>query len=189
MYLPISPVGFGKEDVCNNGASRYPGSRDPESCLTTVPPRVGTSNSLSWRDCYLNGTIPTELGSVRAYEADLSRWASTLTSLDLGMNFLTGVQTSALVQLTHLDHWDLGGNNLRGVNVAELFLLSHLTHLDVSFSACVGTVPSELAQLTGLEHWFAVLRFVRHHPHGTVSLVAAYTSELGRFDGIPSHRN
>ena len=42
---------------------------------------------------------------VRAYEADLSRWASRLTSLDLGLNFLTGVQMSALVQLTH---WIIG---------------------------------------------------------------------------------
>ena len=140
LYVPSHPSGgVWKGYVCNNGASRYQGSRDPESYRTTVPPRIGASNSLSWRDCYLNGTIPTELG-----------YLSELTRLTLSTNKLTGTIPTELGRLSELTELELSNNALNGTNSAELGLLSDLAVLYLFFNRLTGTIPTEFGLLSNL---------------------------------------
>lgn len=112
----------------------------------------------------LNGTIPSELGSLIHLE-DLNLSNNQLSGtipLDLGnltnlkvlslyANRLSGAIPSELGNLIDLDVLALMDNNLRGTIPIELARLDNLRWLLLFGNQLSGSIPSELSRLTNLE--------------------------------------
>ena len=125
----------------------------------------GRVTALSLSHNWLNGKIPSELGSL-----------SSLNSLDLYLNQLSGEIPSELGSLSSLEVLNLGGNRLSGEIPSELGSLSSLNSLILSFNRLSGEIPSELGSLSSLNS--LILSFNR--------LSGEIPSELGSLSSLNS---
>ena len=121
---------------------------------------------LDLRSRGLNGTIPSELGSL-----------SSLQKLKLSYSGLTGTIPSELGSLGNLTHLWLDRNSLGGTIPSELGSLSNLTFLKLNVNSppeLSGTIPSELGSLSNLQElWMS-----------TNSLSGTIPSELGSLTSL-----
>ena len=99
----------------------------------------GHVTSLSLAGNQLTGTLPPELGDLRA-----------LTSLNLGSNQIGGVIPPELGEIASLQYVLLEGNQLTGSIPAALGSLTNLRSLGLSANQLTGAIPSELGNLAGL---------------------------------------
>ncbi|MBO1351939.1 MAG: leucine-rich repeat domain-containing protein [Hormoscilla sp. GUM202] len=104
--------------------------------VTVVRSRV---TKIELDDNNLNGTLPSELGSL-----------SNLQTLDLEDNSLSGTIPSELGDLTNLLELDLEDSSLSGEIPSWLGSLTNLQILDLDDNSLSGTIPSELGDLTNL---------------------------------------
>eukprot|EP00980_Cylindrotheca_fusiformis_P017776 scaffold5605_cov128-Cylindrotheca_fusiformis.AAC.17 len=118
--------------------------------------------ALSMESNLVNGTIPTEIGNLRALESlnlhdnraigtipsELNRLAN-LTSLSVAGNLLTGT-IPIEESLSNLHELWLEGNALSSTIPSELGSLSSLRVLALSENKLTGILPSELGLLTAL---------------------------------------
>ena len=86
-----------------------------------------------FRDSFLTGEIPTELGSL-----------SNLQSLNLSGNQLIGEIPSELASLSNLQSLNLSGNQLSGEIPSELASLANLQELYLSGNQLTGCLPAGL---------------------------------------------
>ena len=105
--------------------------------------RNGRVVELDLSENELNGTIPSELGSL-----------TNLEGLKLSQNQLRGVIPPELGSLTNLEVLDLYENRLSGPIPPELGNLSNLEALALSKNNLRGTIPSDLAKLNNLRWLF-----------------------------------
>jgi len=94
---------------------------------------------LNLKNNQLNGTIPSELGSI-----------SHLTRLDLNSNQLSGNIPAELGDLSNLTILDLRNNQLSGNIPAELGNVVNLTTLNMHGNQLSGPIPPELGELSNL---------------------------------------
>ncbi|KAK8710819.1 hypothetical protein V6N13_146128 [Hibiscus sabdariffa] len=111
---------------------------------TMLPVSIGNlSTSLEYlelTDCRLQGNIPTEVGSL-----------SSLVSLKLGNNALTGVIPDTIRLLKSLQSLQLhGGNELSGAIPECLSNLTALRNLSLSSNRLASTIPSSLWSLVDI---------------------------------------
>ena len=93
----------------------------------------GQVTRLNLANNHLNGTLPTELGSL-----------TNPTALSLNNNQLSGAIPAALGSLTTLTLLDLPGNQLSGAIPTALGNLTSLTRLDLSNNNLSGAIPTAL---------------------------------------------
>ncbi len=108
----------------------------------TIPSELGSLTyleELNLSQNQLSGTIPLELGSL-----------NNLTALSLFDNRLSGGIPSELGNLSNLELLALFENNLRGTIPSELAELDNLRWLMLSGNQLSGSIPSELSKLTNL---------------------------------------
>ncbi len=108
----------------------------------TIPSELGSLTNLEELNLsqnQLSGTIPLELGSL-----------NNLTTLSLFDNRLSGGIPSELGNLSNLELLALFENNLRGTIPTELAELDNLRWLMLSGNQLSGSIPSELSKLTNL---------------------------------------
>ena len=108
----------------------------------TIPSELGSLTyleELNLSQNQLSGTIPLELGSL-----------NNLTTLSLFDNRLSGGIPSELGNLSNLELLALFENNLRGTIPSELAELDNLRWLMLSGNQLSGSIPSELSKLTDL---------------------------------------
>ena len=108
----------------------------------TIPSELGSLTyleELNLSQNQLSGTIPLELGSL-----------NNLTTLSLFDNRLSGGIPSELGNLSNLELLALFENNLRGTIPSELAELDNLRWLMLSGNQLSGSIPSELSKLTNL---------------------------------------
>ncbi|XP_039011550.1 probable LRR receptor-like serine/threonine-protein kinase At3g47570 isoform X2 [Hibiscus syriacus] len=112
---------------------------------TVLPMSIGNlSTSLEYlelTDCRLKGSIPTEVGSL-----------SSLISLKLGNNALTGVISYTIGRLKNLQSLQLQGNKLRGFIPYDLCTLRNLFELFLGGNELSGAIPGCLSNLTALRN-------------------------------------
>ena len=118
-----------------------------------------------WIPHGLQGSIPTELGSLTA-----------LRYLRLNNNALTGPIPTELGSLTALRYLFLGGNELTGPVPTELGNLSNLESLQLYNNALTGPIPTELGSLTALRYLFL----------GGNELTGQVPTELGNLSNLES---
>jgi len=109
----------------------------------TIPSELGSLTHLEGLNLsqnQLSGTIPFELGNL-----------TNLTALSLFGNRLSGGIPSELGNLINLEVLALFENNLRGTIPLELAELDNLRWLMLSGNQLSGSIPSELSKLTNLE--------------------------------------
>ena len=108
----------------------------------TIPSELGSLTNLEvlkLSQNQLNGTIPSELGNL-----------SNLEVLDLYENRLSGTIPIELGNLTSLEALALFKNNLRGTIPSDLAELTNLIWLLLWSNQLNGSIPSELGRLTNL---------------------------------------
>ncbi len=108
----------------------------------TIPSELGSLTHLEGLNLsqnQLSGTIPLELGNL-----------TNLTTLSLYANRLSGGIPSELGNLSNLELLALFENNLRGTIPTELAELDNLRWLMLSGNQLSGSIPSELSKLTNL---------------------------------------
>ena len=180
-----------RKGVCKNSAavSRYtdPGIIDDCEALLSSRDALRGDKSLNWsRDLSieewqgieivggrvvginivregLNGTIPSELGSI-----------SSLRELNLYGNRLTGGIPAEFDSLSSLEGLGLGENQLTGEIPPELGSLTNLRWLALSASGLTGEIPAELGNLTNL--WWLTL--------DTNGLTGEIPAELGNLSNL-----
>lgn len=151
--------------------------------------RNGRVVELDLSENELNGTIPSELGSLTNLEVlKLSQNQlrgvippefgnlTNLNFLDLFENRLSGTIPSELGNLTNLEALVLFNNNLSGMIPSSLGELNRLRWLLLWGNQLSGTIPSELGRLTNLE-W---LYLSDNRLSGTIP------SELGNLTNLES---
>ena len=96
--------------------------------------------------------VPNNLLRGDAFIADMSRFASTLTRVNLHGNYLSGNIPNAIGTLSNLSMLDIGDNGRIGGSLpAVLGLLTSLSYLDLSGNEFQSTVPFQLANLENLK--------------------------------------
>ncbi|KAL1321630.1 hypothetical protein AAHE18_14G141000 [Arachis hypogaea] len=88
-------------------------------------------SNLSLSQNEFNGTIPLELGNLKA-----------LRDLDLGDNLLDGTIPASLGQLMFLENLNLSHNNLSGVIPSSFDGMLSLTTVDISYNQLEGPLPN-----------------------------------------------
>jgi len=88
-------------------------------------------------DCYLSGTIPSELGSM-----------TNIQHLELNSNSLTGTIPSELGSMTSMIYLVLSSNSLTGTIPSELGSMTSMIYLVLSSNSLTGIIPSELGSVT-----------------------------------------
>jgi Leucine-rich repeat (LRR) protein len=73
---------------------------------------------------------------------------TTLQSLNLRQNGLSGKIPDEIGLLSSLTEFDLSNNQMSGSVLSGLFSLTALTYLDLSHNSFTGTVPSNIGSLT-----------------------------------------
>ncbi len=100
---------------------------------------VEDTDSLSYWDNNLTGSIPPEIGNL-----------TNLTYMNLGYNQLTGSIPPEIGNLTNLERLLLPQNQLSGSIPPEIWNMTNLTELYLSDNQLTGEIPSEIGQLTNL---------------------------------------
>ena len=124
---------------------------------------------------FMNGTLPTELGSLTGVQSlnlgstmDLTKyWTQTSWStipsqfgmltaltggLDLSNNWFTGSLPSELGKLTLIDgSLEMDNNRLTGTIPRDLYQLSSLKRLELQYNLLEGPVPQIFKQLSKLQ--------------------------------------
>ncbi|KAJ0100605.1 hypothetical protein Patl1_20862 [Pistacia atlantica] len=111
--------------------------------------------------CSFNNNSLCRITALKVYSQDVSGeipdelWTLTsLTNLNLGLNFLTGPLSPSIANLTAMQYMDLGINSLSGELPKELGLLSELIVLGIGTNNFSGPLPPELGNLTKLEQLY-----------------------------------
>ncbi|XP_058219698.1 probable LRR receptor-like serine/threonine-protein kinase At1g56140 isoform X5 [Rhododendron vialii] len=110
--------------------------------------------------CECNGTV-CHITHVKVYALDVAGgipdelWSLTsLSSLNLAQNYLTGSLSLSIANLTQMQWLSLGINALSGEVTKELGKLTNLLSLSISSNNFSGSLPSELGNLTKLEQLY-----------------------------------
>ena len=144
-WYGVGTDGFGRVLTLNLGG-QWDSEREewiPHGLQGSIPTELGSLTALRYlrlNNNALTGSIPTELGNL-----------SNLESLTLYGNALTGLIPTELGSLTALRYLSLGGNELTGSIPTELGNLSNLESLQLYGNKLTGPIPTELGSLSNLE--------------------------------------
>ncbi|KAG5548372.1 hypothetical protein RHGRI_013914 [Rhododendron griersonianum] len=110
--------------------------------------------------CDCNGTV-CHITQLKVYALDVvggipeELWSLTsLYSLNLALNYLTGPLSPSIANLTQMQYLSLGINVLSGEVPKELGKLTNLIVLSISTNNFSGSLPSELGNLVKLERFY-----------------------------------
>ncbi|XP_057725575.1 receptor like protein 27-like [Arachis stenosperma] len=111
-------------------------------------------NTTSLREVVLDDTDMSSIGPTPSPLSLIANLSSTLVTLNLSGEELSGLIPSSLSNLHHLVYLDLSGSKLSGLIPSSFSNLHHLVYLDLSYNNLSGQIPNMFDRLTNLQTLF-----------------------------------